>query len=63
MQLCRQAAIGSRVLVRKYARRLEIRDLKAYPGIKAIAAQLNVQLQALPGDEDGPFAHAFEAMC
>ncbi|WP_223998844.1 aminotransferase-like domain-containing protein [Cupriavidus pinatubonensis] len=38
-------------------------DALAYPGIKAIAAQFNVQLQALPGDEDGPFAHAFEAMC
>lgn len=38
-------------------------DALAYPGIKAIAAQLNIQLQALPGDEDGPFAHSFEAMC
>jgi len=38
-------------------------DTLAYPGIKAIAAQLGVQLQALPGDEDGPLAPAFEALC
>ncbi|WER48322.1 PLP-dependent aminotransferase family protein [Cupriavidus sp. WKF15] len=35
----------------------------AYPGIKAIAAQLGVQLQALPGDEDGMIGSAFENFC
>lgn len=35
----------------------------AYPGIKAIAAQLGVHLQALPGDEDGMLGGAFEAFC
>ena len=38
-------------------------DTLAYPGIKAIAAQLGVRLQALPRDDDGPLAHAFEALC
>jgi DNA-binding transcriptional MocR family regulator len=38
-------------------------DTLAYPGIKAIAAQLGVNLQALPRDEEGPLAHAFEALC
>lgn len=34
-----------------------------YPGIKAIAAQLGVQLHALQMDEDGPIADAFEHAC
>jgi DNA-binding transcriptional MocR family regulator len=34
-----------------------------YPGIKAIAAQLGVQLHALPLDDDGPSADAFEHAC
>lgn len=34
-----------------------------YPGIKAIAAQLGVQLHALPLDDDGPSAEAFEHAC
>ncbi|WP_018411976.1 aminotransferase-like domain-containing protein [Methyloversatilis thermotolerans] len=34
-----------------------------YPGIKAIAAQLGVQLHALPLDEDGPLVDAFEHAC
>lgn len=38
-------------------------DTLAYPGIKAIAAQLGVQLQALPSDEEGPLGPAFEALC
>ncbi|MGF6568699.1 DNA-binding transcriptional MocR family regulator [Paraburkholderia sp. GAS333] len=38
-------------------------DTLAYPGIKAIAAQLGVRLQALPRDDEGPLAHAFEALC
>jgi DNA-binding transcriptional MocR family regulator len=38
-------------------------DTLAYPGIKAIAAQLGVRLQALARDDDGPLAHAFEALC
>ncbi|MNK84537.1 2-aminoadipate transaminase [compost metagenome] len=38
-------------------------DTLAYPGIKAIAAQLGVHLQALPGDEDGPLPTAFELLC
>lgn len=35
----------------------------AYPGIKAIAAQLGVHLQALPSDEDGMLGTAFESFC
>src|SRR3984957_10203641 len=38
-------------------------DTLAYPGIKAIAAQLGVRLQALARDDEGPLAHAFEALC
>src|SRR5258707_10220915 len=38
-------------------------DTLAYPGIKAIAAQLGVRLQALARDEEGPLPHAFEALC
>lgn len=38
-------------------------DVLAYPGIKAIASQLGVRLQALPRDEDGPLPHAFESLC
>lgn len=34
-----------------------------YPGIKAIAAQLGVQLHALQLDDDGPIADAFEHAC
>ncbi|MCP4637076.1 MAG: PLP-dependent aminotransferase family protein [Methyloversatilis sp.] len=34
-----------------------------YPGIKAIATQLGVQLHALPLDDDGPSAEAFEQAC
>jgi DNA-binding transcriptional MocR family regulator len=38
-------------------------DTLAYPGIKAIASQLGVKLQALPRDDEGPLPHAFEALC
>jgi len=38
-------------------------DSLAYPGIKAIASQLGVRLQALPRDDEGPLPHAFEALC
>jgi DNA-binding transcriptional MocR family regulator len=38
-------------------------DALAYPGIKAIASQLGVRLQALPRDDDGPLPHAFETLC
>lgn len=38
-------------------------DTLAYPGIKAITAQLGVRLQALPGDEEGPSPTAFETLC
>ncbi|MDF3886639.1 PLP-dependent aminotransferase family protein [Cupriavidus basilensis] len=38
-------------------------DTLAYPGIKAIATQLGVQLQALPSDEEGPLGPAFETLC
>ena len=34
-----------------------------YPGIKAIATQLGVQLHALPLDDEGPSAAAFEQAC
>jgi DNA-binding transcriptional MocR family regulator len=35
----------------------------AYPGLKAIATQLGVQLHALTLDEDGPDVEAFEHAC
>ncbi|MDH6147407.1 MULTISPECIES: PLP-dependent aminotransferase family protein [Paraburkholderia] len=38
-------------------------DSLAYPGIKAIASQLGVRLQALPRDDEGPLPHALEALC
>ncbi|WP_250536409.1 PLP-dependent aminotransferase family protein [Caballeronia sp. AZ10_KS36] len=38
-------------------------DTLAYPGIKAIASQLGVKLQALARDDEGPLPHAFEALC
>jgi DNA-binding transcriptional MocR family regulator len=34
-----------------------------YPGVKAIATQLGVQLHALPLDEEGPLGEAFEHAC
>lgn len=34
-----------------------------YPGVKAIATQLGIQLHALPLDDDGPLAEAFEHAC
>ena len=34
-----------------------------YPGLKAIASQLNIPLQSLPCDEDGPLPRAFEHQC
>jgi DNA-binding transcriptional MocR family regulator len=34
-----------------------------YPGVKAIAAQLGLQLHALPLDEEGPIGDAFEHAC
>ena len=34
-----------------------------YPGVKAIAAQLGIQLHALPLDDDGPDVDAFEHAC
>ena len=38
-------------------------DTLAYPGVKAIAAQFNIRLQALSDDEDGPLPYAFELLC
>ena len=38
-------------------------DALAYPGLKAIATQLGVQLHALPLDDDGPDVEAFEHAC
>jgi DNA-binding transcriptional MocR family regulator len=38
-------------------------DALAYPGLKAIAAQLGVQLHAMALDEDGPDVEAFEHAC
>lgn len=34
-----------------------------YPGVKAIAAQLGIQLHPLPLDDDGPSAEALEHVC
>ena len=34
-----------------------------YPGVKAIAAQLGLQLHALPMDDEGPLVDAFERAC
>jgi DNA-binding transcriptional MocR family regulator len=38
-------------------------DALAYPGLKAIAAQLGVQLHPLSLDDDGPDVEAFEHAC
>jgi DNA-binding transcriptional MocR family regulator len=38
-------------------------DSLAYPGLKAIATQLGVQLHALALDDDGPDVQAFEHAC
>jgi len=38
-------------------------DALAYPGLKAIATQLGVQLHAMSLDEDGPDVEAFEHAC
>jgi DNA-binding transcriptional MocR family regulator len=35
----------------------------AYPGLKAIATQLGVKIQALPLDDDGPDTDMFEHVC
>jgi DNA-binding transcriptional MocR family regulator len=35
----------------------------AYPGVKAIAAQLGIRIHPLPLDEEGIDAHAFEVAC
>ena len=35
----------------------------AYPGVKAIAAQLGIRLRSIPSDEDGPIPSAFEDAC
>ena len=34
-----------------------------YPGLKAIASQLGIQLHPLPMDDDGPVAESFEHAC
>ncbi len=34
-----------------------------YPGLKAIASQLNIPLQSVPCDDDGPLPRAFEHQC
>lgn len=34
-----------------------------YPGVKAIATQLGIQLHALPQDEEGPMGESFEHVC
>ncbi|RZL67552.1 MAG: PLP-dependent aminotransferase family protein [Variovorax sp.] len=34
-----------------------------YPGVKAIATQLGIQLHALPIDEEGPMGESFEHAC
>ena len=34
-----------------------------YPGMKAIASQLNITLQSVPCDDDGPLPRAFEHQC
>ncbi len=39
-----------------------VEDL-VYPGIKAIAAQLNITLLSIPSDNDGPIISAFEDAC
>lgn len=38
-------------------------DALAYPGLKAIASQLGVQLHPMPLDDDGPDVEAFEHAC
>lgn len=39
-----------------------VEDL-VYPGIKAIAAQINISLLSIPSDKDGPVVSAFEEAC
>lgn len=39
-----------------------VEDL-VYPGIKAIAAQLNISLLSIPSDQDGPIVSALEDAC
>ncbi|MEH9607442.1 PLP-dependent aminotransferase family protein [Klebsiella sp. 119590] len=53
------ALVGLLTLLCRHGGSVCVSDL-IYPGLKAIASQLNITLQSLPCDEDGPLPRAFE---
>ncbi|HGY0089142.1 PLP-dependent aminotransferase family protein [Klebsiella pneumoniae] len=56
------ALVGLLTLLCRHGGSVCVSDL-IYPGLKAIARQLNITLQSLPCDEDGPLPRAFEHQC
>ncbi|WP_157811655.1 PLP-dependent aminotransferase family protein, partial [Pantoea rodasii] len=56
------ALVGLLTLLCRKGGSICVSDL-IYPGLKAIASQLNITLQSLPCDEDGPLPRAFEHQC
>lgn len=56
------ALVGLLTLLCRHGGSVCVSDL-IYPGLKAIASQLNITLQSLPCDEDGPLPCAFEHQC
>ncbi|PXG43711.1 GntR family transcriptional regulator [Klebsiella pneumoniae] len=56
------ALVGLLTLLCRHGGSVCVSDL-IYPGLKAIASQLNITLQSLPCDEDGPLPPAFEHQC
>ncbi len=56
------ALVGLLTLLCRHGGSVCVSDL-IYPGLKAIASQLNITLQSLPCDEDGPPPRAFEHQC
>ncbi|HDY9211334.1 TPA: PLP-dependent aminotransferase family protein [Klebsiella pneumoniae] len=56
------ALVGLLTLLCRHSGSVCVSDL-IYPGLKAIASQLNITLQSLPCDEDGPLPRAFEHQC
>ena len=56
------ALVGLLTLLCRHGGSVCVSDL-IYPGLKAIASQLNITLQSLPCDEDGPLPRAFEHQC
>ncbi|HHU6120950.1 TPA: PLP-dependent aminotransferase family protein [Klebsiella pneumoniae] len=56
------ALVGLLTLLCRHGGSVCVSDL-IYPGLKAIASQLNITLQSLPCDENGPLPRAFEHQC